>query len=413
MKANGRKTDRVKAVFIFHDADYYSGGTRSLLDLMDHLRERRDLEMTAVLPEAEKSGDTAAKYLRQQNIPVIRSEYWQCKVLLDEGPARYVWRFPERCRKLAATIRQTKKLAERLREEQIDVIYSNTGFVITGALLKKYLKTPYHIWHLREFGEEDHHYGILFGRRLYYRILNRYTDQVIVISKALYRKFEPHISGPGLTVIQDDVSAAYDGFGQGERETGGTLRILTAGLICPGKGQLQVIKAVKLLRDSKIPVHLTVAGGSVDRRYMESIRQYIRANSLEACVELPGIVKDMNALRERMHIGVVASESEAFGRVTIEGMLSGMVMIGADRGATAELIRDKVTGRLYEWNREEELAEQIRQLYEDPGQMQRLRRDGYQYALQFTKGHCAEAVGSLIAAHGRKMAGCTEQQVTI
>ena len=49
-----------------------------------------------------------------------------------------------------------------------------------------------------------------------------------------------------------------------------------------------------------------------------------------------------------MDIALVASCSEAFGRVTVEAMLAGMLVIGADVAGTSELICDGVNGILYE-----------------------------------------------------------------
>ena len=48
-----------------------------------------------------------------------------------------------------------------------------------------------------------------------------------------------------------------------------------------------------------------------------------------------------------MHIAVVASKSEAFGRVTIEAMLGGLVVVATDAGANSELIDNGKTGYLY------------------------------------------------------------------
>lgn len=387
----------MKAAFLFHDTDYYSGGTRSLLDLMDTFLERGRFEMLAVTP---RESGTAVDYLREKGIPVISSRYGQNKVLLDEGILRYFWRLPGRCRELASTVRHARQLSNVLLKEGVDVLYSNTGFVITGALLKRYMKTPYHIWHIREFGEEDHRFGIFFGRKLFYRLVNRYTDRVVVISMALYGKFAGKIREPELSVIYDDISECYDQFREEDYTPGEPLRILMAGLICPGKGQMQAVRAVKCLKDWGIPAQLFLAGGSVDRRYMEELKDFIGAHGLEEEVRFLGVVKDMNGLRRRMHLGIVASGSEAFGRVTVEGMLSGMLMIGADAGGTAELISHGVTGMTYPWNDYERLAGRIRQVYQNPRLYSRIRRAGYEFALGFTKGHCADAIEAMILAGG-------------
>jgi len=56
----------------------------------------------------------------------------------------------------------------------------------------------------------------------------------------------------------------------------------------------------------------------------------------------------------------VCSKAEAFGRVTIEGMLSGTLVIGAACGATEELIQNNKTGLLYEYGNENDLTNKIK-----------------------------------------------------
>ena len=55
----------------------------------------------------------------------------------------------------------------------------------------------------------------------------------------------------------------------------------------------------------------------------------------------------MKKLREKADVELVCSNREAFGRVTVEAMMAGNPVIGADSGANTELIQDKKNGRIY------------------------------------------------------------------
>ena len=59
------------------------------------------------------------------------------------------------------------------------------------------------------------------------------------------------------------------------------------------------------------------------------------------------------------HIGIVSSEYEAFGRVTIEYMLNGMIPIVSRSGANIEIVCDGVNGYLFELNDSKQLAQKI------------------------------------------------------
>lgn len=382
-----------RVVFVFHDADYYSGGTRSLLDLLDDFVADNNFECIAIVPDEE---GTAVGYLKEKNVEVIYSKYYQISYLTDEGFLKHIYRLPKRLKRLWTTLVNGKKLAKDLEHRDIDVVYSNTGFIITGMLIKKYIDRITHIWHLREFGEEDHHFGIFFGRRIYYHLLNKYTDNVIMISEALSRKFTPYIIKPRTTIIYDDVSEKYiqpihEMYCKDE-----PLNILMAGLICEGKGQIQALQAVKILKNQNIPVKLFLAGSFVNQQYKALLEEFVSTNNLNDEVEFMGLVKDMNSLRAKVKFGIVASSSEAFGRVTIEGMLSGLCMIGANRGGTKELIRNNKTGLLYEHGDNKQLAQILYELYLNPELVNKIRNQGFSEAIKYTQGNCSANLKQLM-----------------
>lgn len=98
----------------------------------------------------------------------------------------------------------------------------------------------------------------------------------------------------------------------------------------------------------------------------------------------------MLALRRLMDVGVVASTNEAFGRTTIEGMLSMMAMVGRNSGGTPEQIRNLETGLLYNGS-VLELTECLRKLYLDRTLLKKLAIAGFNESVALhTKGRCAK-----------------------
>ena len=72
-----------------------------------------------------------------------------------------------------------------------------------------------------------------------------------------------------------------------------------------------------------------------------------------------GEVKNMYALREKMSIELMCSNAEPFGRVTVEGMRAGLVVIGSNSGGTRDIIQENVTGLLFKPGDEQDLADKI------------------------------------------------------
>ena len=82
-------------------------------------------------------------------------------------------------------------------------------------------------------------------------------------------------------------------------------------------------------------------------------------------------------------IVLVCSKSEAFGRVTIEGMFSGRPVIGARSAATAELIKDGVNGLLYDPGNPGDLADKIKRLQECPAFGEHLGNQARSWVLSY------------------------------
>ena len=110
-----------------------------------------------------------------------------------------------------------------------------------------------------------------------------------------------------------------------------------------------------------------------------------------------GFIKNVNEYRSNMDIGIVSSSNEAFGRVTIEGMLSGLAIVGANAAGTLELIQNKKNGMLYQKGNEKELAEILELLYNNRDYMKKIAKTGFQEALEtYTTHRAAEKIASIL-----------------
>jgi glycosyltransferase involved in cell wall biosynthesis len=373
---------------IFHDSNYYSGGTRSMLDIIDSWLLDQELKIICIFPR--KTG-TAIDYLNNKNVKII-TMFYGINLLPMHWKSNGFKLFLKIYIKWILGIVNTRFfLVRKMKQEQVDLIYTNTSTPFVGAWLKKRLKIP-HVWHFREFGEEDQDFTRIGGSRKFYQTVNSYSDSIVVISEALRTKVEKYSSLP-ISVIYDDLSPTYINPKEVIDLQKRPLRLLIAGSLSVGKGQIQVIEAVKELNQKKCDIVLYIAGTGPQ---MDDLKQYVQTHNLNSKIVFLGLVEDMNTLRKQIDIGVVCSRCEAFGRITIEGMLSNMVMIGADTGGTPELIQDGLTGFLYRWNDVSDLVEKIEYIYNNPSVAKRVCKQGFEFGLKFTKGQCADNCKALI-----------------
>lgn len=371
---------------IFHDTDYYNGGSRSMIDLLEGLNKFTDIRVIAVFP----GEGSATEYTRNIGIKTIISRYYSfylpyardIKSILI-GYVKCVIKY------ILSQYFVRMDLIRKLKAEKINLLYANSSVTYIGTWLKKLMDIPL-IWHLRESGEANRKFRLFPSKNRFAKLVNHNADVVIVISNALKMSLSKYIHNDLMTVVHDDLSVKNILY-ESKNFNLKSLNILMSGRIEESKGQLTAIKALKMLLNQSVHVNLYFAGGN-DKDYLNEIKQFINENHLEEYVHILGIVKDMNALRYTMHICIVATRFEAFGRATIEGMLSKMVVVGANSGATPELIQDGETGLLYEWGNPEDLSFKLKKLYNDRMEMYRLSENGFKDALKYTYGDSARII---------------------
>lgn len=76
----------------------------------------------------------------------------------------------------------------------------------------------------------------------------------------------------------------------------------------------------------------------------------------------------------------MCSQNEAFGRVTVESMLSENVVIGTKSAGTAEIIEDGVNGYLYEVGNIQELSRKIYDVISHWGEQEQMVKKAKKFA---------------------------------
>ena len=228
----------------------------------------------------------------------------------------------------------------------------------------------------------------MFGRRALCKRISA-ADLVVFISEAVKKAYISKIDNKHTIVAYNDISKDYDCYVERDWNKK-NLSLLSVGSIIPGKGHKCVIDATIKLHEEGYPICLNIAGKG--KAYMDELENYISSMNAESYIHLLGQVSDMKSLREECEVGIVASLMEAFGRVTIEGMLSGLLMIGANSGGTAELINDGENGYLFKPDDVESLVDKIRKVFNNRRKSKELAEKGYSSAKRFTEGNCANDI---------------------
>jgi glycosyltransferase involved in cell wall biosynthesis len=373
----------MKVCFVLHSSRK-GGAERVNLELIDGLKNK-GIQCFVILP----SYGPLIKELKKRNVPlkVIKYKWWMRE---DDSP---LWK---RVGRLALNLMRTISVARQVKKWKADIVYSNTITICIGAFAAKLLHMP-HIWHIHEFGYEDHRLCFDLGEKNALGIMKQLSNVCIVSSKAVmgkYRKFFPDRKIELIyyaVCVMDESSCKILKIKKQLQEASG-IKCMIVGSLQKGKYQEDAIRAIGKLVDDEIDVRLYIVGEG-KLKYKQYLESLIVRGDLKNHVQFLGYIDNPFPVMQQADILLICSRKEAFGRVTVEGMKAGKPVIGAGSGGTKELIRDHYNGFLYTFGDYNELAEKVKYLCQHPDEARQMGENGKQWAQEkFNIEHYTEEV---------------------
>ena len=324
-----------RAVMVSNYGSLGGGAAAVFRDIGLGLREKQpDLDLVAVYPW---KGSLAKECARHGMRTKIAFTPW--------------WGFAERSRAprieaLLATlprgalilpgILQALWLLARLRPT---MVLSNTMLIPSHAIAAKLLGIPHH-WLVHEFGRDDHQLRFLLGYRNTVRLIGHLSDSVICNSQAVEKALlavDPKMRTRVIYPIIDAPAGTPP-----ERHSGEPMRVVLVGRFAQSKGQHVAVEAVAIARKAGVDIELALVGGGNHT----PVRELAQSLGVEDLVNLHGPTDDVGHYLSAAHVGLICSECEAFGLVTVEAMRAGLPVCGTDAGGTPEVIDPGLNGLL-------------------------------------------------------------------
>lgn len=347
------------------------------MELLDILRER-GVECSVIVPRDIGDGSLIGE-LTSRGISVERLSYtwWTTK-------GSVLWK---RVARTLLNIMKSIAIARQIQRWQCDIVYTNTATICVGALAAKFLKLP-HVWHIHEFGYEDH--GLIFdlGEKLSQRLMDLCSSVCVANSESVAKKYRRYIAPTKMRVVYQSVNVTHHGARELRslfRSPRARIRCVIVGALQEGKGQADAIRAVHWLSQAGIESELIVVGDG-DEHYREFLHKLVREKELKEHVRLIGFKEDPFPFMQAADVVLMCSKNEAFGRVTVEALKLGKPVIGARSGGTTELIYDGFNGFMYTPGDYTDLAEKIKFLCKNTLLLRRLGVNGRRWAAKrFTR----------------------------
>ena len=136
--------------------------------------------------------------------------------------------------------------------------------------------------------------------------------------------------------------------------------ITLIGRLTNWKGQKVLLNALNLIKDEDFCA-LLIGDDQGRTKYSDELKAMVKKFGLEGRVYFIRHVSDIPAAMMVSDVVLSTSiEPEAFGRIAVEGQAMGRIVVASDIGGSKETVIDGVTGKLFESNNADDLADKIR-----------------------------------------------------
>ncbi|MHB1464019.1 MAG: glycosyltransferase [Thermoleophilia bacterium] len=353
-----------KILFVHSSADLY-GSDRCLLSIVRGLIAKR-AAVHVVVPENGQLVEllkAAGAEVHLLDTVVFRRE-----MLSIRGMLGMILRAPVSVGRLALLIRR----------ERIDLVHTNTGVTVGGAIAARLCRVP-HVWHFREILAEFR--GFM---RLYEPVVDLFSTRLIFITGAVKDSFSSkRIKRKGMVI--------YDGIPVEEYEDTAPesadppVVVTTVGRLAPYKGQDVMIRALAGAVKDGVDLEAYIVGDVYGDRHafrQELVLLAARLGIGER-VHFMGFQDRVQPFLEKCNIFMMpATRQEPLGIVILEAMAAGRAVISTNGGGAVEIITDGVDGVLVPPGDSSSMAEAISELAADTGKRREIARQGKQTALE-------------------------------
>ncbi len=301
-----------------------SGANIAMLEYIDTLHEKYQFHV--LLPHE----GTMRKELKERNVPitVIPQYNWNGPI-----PLTHILSHIKRFVRTRLALKAIKQL---LQQTNAALVFTNTLVPFVAAKAAYDLNLP-HVWWIHEYGEEDFGFRIGNGNPANaYKLMQKWSKLVICNSDAVTNKFKALLLAVLVQRIYQPVSWKINRqIAQAKEAT-----YLMFGQITPSKGHMEVLEAIVSSAKEGITVQLHIKGPCENPVYLELLHAYITEHELteQVKIEKGFFVKEEEL--PKYDVLIVASRSEAFGRVIMEANKAGLRVLVKNRGGAPELVNE-------------------------------------------------------------------------
>jgi glycosyltransferase involved in cell wall biosynthesis len=257
------------------------------------------------------------------------------------------------------------RLARKVKQQRIDLVYSNTAVIFEGALAARLAGVP-HIWHIHEIFKPGNLTRPVLPLWLIKRLIRSLSQCVVFESHASRRTFEAGRPDEHSTVVHNcvrfPVPVSHEdpaearmrlGFDKDDQVVG------FVGQFSERKNPLLLVRAAARLAECTRLRFLFVGEGPLQSEMEREMERL----GIRACCRIVPFQSDITWVMSLLDVLVLPSRQESFGLVLVEAAAFGKPVIASRVDGPTEIVEDGVTGFLVDSEDEQGLAAKIEYLF--------------------------------------------------
>ena len=254
-------------------------------------------------------------------------------------------------------------LMKLCKQNQIDIIYTNTAPVIIGGILSKFTGIK-NVWHLHEILEPSS-----FMHRFFGWMINATAQKVIVVSDAVYNNWAGRIDASKMVKVYNGFEASDINVDVGANINtnannikplraqlnlnDNTVLVGMVGRVNLIKGQFYFIQIAAAAKAAGLNCHFVMIGDAYKGyEYLyPQLESQIATLGIQSSITNLYYQPNAVSLIQQLDIFVLPSiKPDSFPVVILEAMAAGKPIIATNQGGAQEQIDDRVTGFLVPTN---------------------------------------------------------------
>ena len=311
------------------------GGAEKCLIELSHELVRKSYHVTVILPSRAEN----YKDFLNTGCEIIVANYTWWVTHTSVNKSCYFW-----VRKILSHTKSLFTFNRLISYVKPDYIISNTIVVPYAAVIAK-LKNISHFWFLHEFGEKDHDLVFDFGIEFSTKLIGRTSSKVFVNSQVILDYYSNYINQSKLMLVDINVPITELSISD-IKVLSRNLELFIIGQFQPQKAQMDGILAHEILLNRGIDSTLFLIGNTTNTDYVRTLHEYIDSKLIKNVIFIEQLSNPFSLIKDN-GIGLVCSNNEAFGRVTVEFMKLQIPIVAKASGNNVNLIVDGMNGCLY------------------------------------------------------------------